>query len=142
MWFKFGEKDSPDGEFLNDRKDILQSAGRKEKRLGKYPLYLHFTDEDTESQRLDHLFHITPGGSSRQHMETELSVSGCCCTARGCLLHKEQDSICERFKPSAGWEFREERLPSGWGEPQSPLGRNIVWTAPYNPNYKAIRNQS
>lgn len=56
----------------------------KEKRLGKYPLYLHFTDEDTESQRLDHLFHITPVGSSRQHVETELSVFGCCCTAQGC----------------------------------------------------------
>lgn len=130
LWFKSGEKDSQDGEFLNYRKDILQSARRKEKRPGKYPPYLHFTDEDTESQRLDHLFHITPVGSSRQHIETELSVSGCCCTAQGCLPHKEQHSVYERFKPSAGWEFREGRLPSGWGEPQSPLGRNIVWTAP------------
>lgn len=48
------------------------------KRLGNYSLCLHYTDEDTEAQRLDALFHIKLVGSSRQHIGTELPVSGCC----------------------------------------------------------------
>lgn len=108
------------------RKVFYKVLGRGGK-LGKYPLRLRFTDEETETQKLDHLFHVSQVVSSKQpeHRGTDLPVCGYHSITPVFLPHEEQESVSEKFKQSAGWEFREGSL-SGWSDPQNSLGRNIL----------------
>lgn len=126
LQFTFRGEDLWDGKFSNYKKSILQSTGG-EGKLGKYPLRLRFTDEETETQKLDHLFHVSQVVSSKQpeHRGTDLPVCGYHSITPVFLPHEEQESVSEKFKQSAGWEFREGSL-SGWSDPQNSLGRNIL----------------
>lgn len=101
----------------------------------KYSLDLHFPDEVSEAQRLDHLFYVTQVGNMRLSRDTGLWSAGCCSTFPSGFLPAQLINSTNSILRSPNTNSM-ERLSSGSSDPPTHLKIHIIWMALLTPNDK------